>query len=130
MLGRSSPRAWKKESASYSRRDSASADHFTASLYAPAEVQLADRAVAMLERVYWRIGTALYTYPTDVITVALYTREQFRADITQSPEWAGACSMAASACRSPGAKPEHVNEAGQRVLAYRVHPHVHRAARY
>ena len=42
----------------------------------------------MLEAAYLRIGTALYTYPADVITVVLYTREQFH-DITQSPEWAG-----------------------------------------
>jgi hypothetical protein len=44
--------------------------------------------VAILEAAYWRIGTALYTYPADVITVVLYTREQFR-DVTRSPEWAG-----------------------------------------
>jgi hypothetical protein len=54
----------------------------------PAEAQLAERAVAILEAAYLRIGAALYTYPTDVITVVLYTREQFH-DITQSPEWAG-----------------------------------------
>ena len=49
---------------------------------------LADRAVAILEGAYLRIGTALFTYPAEVITVVLYTREQFH-DITQSPDWAG-----------------------------------------
>ena len=54
----------------------------------PAEAELADRAVTLLEADYWRIGTALSTYPTSVITVILYTRDQFR-DITRSPAWAG-----------------------------------------
>ncbi len=54
----------------------------------PAEAELADRAVTALEADYWRIGTALSMYPTGVITVILYTREQFR-DITKSPSWAG-----------------------------------------
>jgi hypothetical protein len=54
----------------------------------PAEAALAAKAVEILEAAFWRIGSALYTYPTEVITVVLYTREQFR-DITQSPDWAG-----------------------------------------
>ena len=62
--------------------------HFTVLFEGPAEAPLADRAVSILEAAYNQIGTALYTYPTDVITVVLYTREQFR-DITQSPAWAG-----------------------------------------
>ena len=54
----------------------------------PAEAPLAARAVEILEKAYWKIGAALYAYPPDVITVVLYTREQFR-DVTQSPAWAG-----------------------------------------
>ena len=54
----------------------------------PAEAELAAKAVEVLEAAYWRIGSALYTYPTGVLTVVLYTREQFR-DITRAPEWAG-----------------------------------------
>ena len=79
---------WKKESALHSRFGQRLSDHFTVMFEGPAESALAERAVAILEAAYWRVGTALYTYPTDVITVVLYTREQFR-DITQSPEWAG-----------------------------------------
>lgn len=79
---------WKKESALHSRFGQRLSDHFTVLFEGPAEAALAERAVAILEGAYWRVGTALYTYPTDVITVVLYTREQFR-DITQSPEWAG-----------------------------------------
>jgi len=80
--------AWKKESALHSRFGQRLSDHFTVLFEGPAEAALADRAVAILEAAYWRIGTALYTHPTDVITVVLYTREQFR-DVTRSPEWAG-----------------------------------------
>ena len=80
--------AWHKEALLHSSFGRKLGDHFTVLFEGPAEADLANRAVAILEAAYWRIGTALYTYPTDVITVILYTREQFR-DITQSPEWAG-----------------------------------------
>jgi hypothetical protein len=43
----------------------------------------------MLETAYWRVGTAMYTFPEQVITVVLYTQQQFR-DITRSPDWAAA----------------------------------------
>lgn len=80
--------AWRKEAALHSGFGRKLGDHFTVLFEGPAESALADRAVEVLEQAYWRIGTALYTYPTEVITVVLYTREQFR-DITQSPDWAG-----------------------------------------
>jgi tetratricopeptide (TPR) repeat protein len=80
--------AWRKEATLHSGFRRKLANHFTVLFEGPAEAELADRAVAVLEAAYLRIGTALFTYPTDVITVVLYTREQFH-DITQSPEWAG-----------------------------------------
>ena len=80
--------AWRKEAALHSGFGRKLGDHFTVLFEGPAEAQLADRAVAILESAYKEIGTALYTYPTEVITVVLYTREQFR-DVTQSPDWAG-----------------------------------------
>lgn len=80
--------AWRRETALHSGFGRKLGDHFTVLFEGPAEAKLADHAVAILETAYTQIGTALYTYPTDVITVVLYTREQFR-DITQSPEWAG-----------------------------------------
>jgi hypothetical protein len=80
--------AWRKEASLHSGFGRRLANHFTVLFEGPAEAQLADRAVAILEAAYLRIGTALYTYPADVITVVLYTRQQFH-DITQSPEWAG-----------------------------------------
>ena len=80
--------AWRKELALHSRFGQRFSDHFTVLFEGPAEAPLAQHAVGVLEAAYWRIGTALGTYPVDVITVVLYTREQFR-DVTQSPEWAG-----------------------------------------
>lgn len=80
--------AWRREATLHSSFARKLGNHFTVLFEGPSEAGLAERAVAILEAAYWRIGTALYTYPADVITVVLYTREQFR-DITQSPEWAG-----------------------------------------
>jgi tetratricopeptide (TPR) repeat protein len=80
--------AWRREAALHSGFGRKLGDHFTILFEGPAEAALAEQAVDILESAYWRIGTALYTYPTEVITVVLYTREQFR-DITQSPDWAG-----------------------------------------
>ena len=80
--------AWRKEAALHNRFGRRYGNHFTVLFEGPAEAQLAERAVAILEEAYVRIGTSLYTYPHDVITVVLYTREQFR-DVTQSPDWAG-----------------------------------------
>jgi tetratricopeptide (TPR) repeat protein len=63
--------------------------HFTVLFEGPADDELARRAVDVLEAAYWRVGTALYTFPDHVITVVLYTEEQFR-DTTRSPSWAAA----------------------------------------
>ena len=63
--------------------------HFTVLFEGPADEELARLAIEMLEAAYWRIGTELSTYQERVITVVLYTQEQFR-DITRSPDWAAA----------------------------------------
>ena len=63
--------------------------HFTVLFEGPADDEMARRAVDVLESAYWRVGTALYTYPDHVITVVLYAEEQFR-DTTRSPSWAAA----------------------------------------
>ena len=78
--------AWRKEADLHSGFRQTLGDHFTVMFEGPAEAELAARAVALLEADYWRIGTALSTYPTGVTTVILYTREQFH-DITRSPSW-------------------------------------------
>lgn len=79
---------WRNEAALHDRFGQKLGDHFTVLFEGPAEAELAQKAVDVLEAAYWRIGAALYTYPAEPVTVILYTREQFR-DVTQSPEWAG-----------------------------------------
>src|SRR5258705_8615134 len=63
--------------------------HFTVLFEGPADEDMARRAVELLESAYWRVGTALYTFPDRVITVVLYTEQQF-LDTTRSPSWAAA----------------------------------------
>lgn len=78
------------------RREAALHDNFFASHGArftvlfegPADEAIASRAIEILEAAYWRVATALAVYPENVITVVLYTQQQFR-DITRSPQWAG-----------------------------------------
>jgi tetratricopeptide (TPR) repeat protein len=79
---------WRKEAALHDRFARKLTDHFTVLFEGPAEAELAAKALEILEAAYWRIGSTLYTYPTDVVTVVLYTREQFR-DVTRAPDWAG-----------------------------------------
>ena len=63
--------------------------HFTVLFEGPMDEAVAQRAVEVLESAYWRVGTALYIFPEHVITVVLYTEEQF-LDTTRSPAWAAA----------------------------------------
>lgn len=63
--------------------------HFTVLFEGPSDEEMARRAVELLESAYWRVGTELYTFPDQIITVVLYTEEQFR-DTTRSPNWAAA----------------------------------------
>jgi tetratricopeptide (TPR) repeat protein len=80
--------SWRSEAALHDKFSQKLGVHFTVLFEGPPEAELAKKAVEILESAYARIGSALYTYPPDVITVILYTREQFR-DVTQSPSWAG-----------------------------------------
>lgn len=79
---------WRKEAALHGGFQQNLSPHFTVLFEGPAEQRLATTAVDLLEAAYWRIGTALLTYPSSIITVVLYTDEQFR-DVTRSPAWAG-----------------------------------------
>jgi tetratricopeptide (TPR) repeat protein len=80
--------SWRKEAALHNRFQQSLSPHFTVLFEGPAEQRLAAAAVDALEAAYWRIGTTLLAYPSGIITVVLYTDEQFR-DITRSPTWAG-----------------------------------------
>jgi tetratricopeptide (TPR) repeat protein len=63
--------------------------HFTVLFEGPADEELSRKALDVLEAAYWRVGTALLTFPDRIIPVILYTEQQFR-DITRSPGWAAA----------------------------------------
>jgi tetratricopeptide (TPR) repeat protein len=80
---------WRRELELHDRFTFKYGDHFTVLFEGPREEALARSAIEILEAAYWRIGTALGVYPAGIITVVLYTNEQFR-DVTQSPDWAAA----------------------------------------
>jgi len=80
---------WRQEAELHGRFNQRLGDHFTVLFEGPAEEAIAARTVELLEAAYWRIGTAIGTFPNEPITVVLYTQEQFK-DITRSPSWAAA----------------------------------------
>jgi tetratricopeptide (TPR) repeat protein len=79
---------WRREAKVSDRFYEARGAHFSVRFEGPADDLAARRIVDLLEEAYWRIGQLMSTYPTNPVTVILYTREQFR-DVTRSPEWAG-----------------------------------------
>jgi tetratricopeptide (TPR) repeat protein len=79
---------WRREVTLHDRMRHEIGNYFTVSFEGPEETELARRALESLDRAYWRVGDLLGgTYPSDPISIVLYTREQFR-DITRSPSWA------------------------------------------
>jgi tetratricopeptide (TPR) repeat protein len=80
--------AWRKEAALHDTFSTRVATHFTILFEGPPDQPLAARVSDLLEAAYWKVGGGLGVYPPDVLTVILYSKEQFR-DVTQSPSWAG-----------------------------------------
>ena len=78
---------WRREADLHDRMRQTIDAHFTVSFEGPEEAGLAALALEALDRAYWRIGDRLATFPTNPVSVVLYTTEQFR-DITRSPPWA------------------------------------------
>ena len=79
---------WRREAALQQTFSTRVAPHFTILFEGPPDRPAAGRVEQLLEGVYWRVGGAIGAYPPGVVTVILYSREQFR-DVTQSPSWAG-----------------------------------------
>jgi len=79
---------WRREADLHGRMTSVAGAWFTVSFEGDADAELAARALASIERAADRIGLVLSTYPSQPISVVLYTSEQFR-DITRAPIWAG-----------------------------------------
>jgi len=80
--------SWKREAEVHSGFSNRIANHFTILFDGPPDQPMAARVSDMVEAVYWQVGAALGAYPKDILTVVLYSKEQFR-DVTQSPSWAG-----------------------------------------
>ena len=78
---------WKREAELHDQMRQAIDDRFTVSFEGPHEEAIATQALESLDRAYWRIGQLLGSYPSEPITVVLYTTQQF-SDITRSPAWA------------------------------------------
>jgi tetratricopeptide (TPR) repeat protein len=79
---------WRGEAAVHQGFEQINDDRFAIMFEGRVEQKLAARATSVLGAAFWRIGKALGAYPSDPITVILYTERQFR-DITGAPEWAG-----------------------------------------
>lgn len=78
---------WRAEQALHTTFLQSASPNFTVLFEGPAEQALAERALALLEDAFWRIGGELGIYPARAITLVLYTQEQF-SDVTRSPKWA------------------------------------------
>ena len=77
---------WRKQASLDREFFQSQGTHFTVLFDGPSDEPLAAKTVEILEQAYWRIGSALSTFPDQNITVVLYTEEQFR-DVTRSPDW-------------------------------------------
>jgi tetratricopeptide (TPR) repeat protein len=79
---------WRREAALHGRLEERSTARFKVLFEGGTQKATGDRVAAVLESVYWRIGKALNTYPSETLTVILYSNRQFQ-DITRAPAWAG-----------------------------------------
>ena len=77
---------WRKEHELQRRFHEVRTDHFTALFESATDEPLVREVVGRLEAAYWRVGGTLGVYPSQPISVVLYTREQFGA-ITKLADW-------------------------------------------
>jgi hypothetical protein len=77
---------WRKEAAVHEKLSVRNDARFSVTFDGQSEHTLAVRAVAMLDRAFWRIGERIGAYPSNRILVTFYTEQQFR-DITHMPAW-------------------------------------------
>ena len=77
---------WRKEAAVHSTLVERNGARFSIIFDGRADQALASRASAVLERSFWTIGQKIGAYPSNRITVTLYTEQQFR-DIAHVPAW-------------------------------------------
>lgn len=80
--------AWRKESALHGRFAETPGVRFRVLFEGQTQQALGDRVARVLESAYWSVGKTLNTYPSETLTVILYTDRQFQ-DVTRAPAWAG-----------------------------------------
>lgn len=80
---------WRKELATHRALVTRNDGRFSIVFEGRTESALADHAIATLEAAYWRIAQALDSFPSNRVTVTLYTEQQFR-ELTNAPDWASA----------------------------------------
>jgi tetratricopeptide (TPR) repeat protein len=78
---------WKPEAKVQNDSYEARGAHFSVRFQGPADDLVARRILELLEDAYRRVGGVLASYPTEPVTVMLYTQEQFRAS-SNAPDWA------------------------------------------
>jgi tetratricopeptide (TPR) repeat protein len=78
--------AWRKESTLHRNLTQRNDGRFSVVFEGRTDRALAERAIATLDTAYWRIGKAIGAFPSNSISVTLYTEQQFR-DLTGAPEW-------------------------------------------
>jgi tetratricopeptide (TPR) repeat protein len=78
---------WRRESSVHNSYVERPADHFRILYEGGSQPGIGNRVARVLESGYRRIGQTLNSYPTDRLTVILYTNRDFQ-DITRSPSWA------------------------------------------
>ena len=79
---------WRRESSVHDTLEERADLRFRILFEGTAQQPIAARVSRVLEHAYWSVGKALNSYPSETITVLLYTERQFE-DITRSPSWAG-----------------------------------------
>ncbi|HEV3483881.1 MAG TPA: tetratricopeptide repeat protein [Vicinamibacterales bacterium] len=79
---------WRKESALHGALTETPGVRFRVLFEGQTQQALGDRVARVLESAYWTVGKTLNTYPSETLTVILYTDRQFQ-DVTRAPAWAG-----------------------------------------
>jgi tetratricopeptide (TPR) repeat protein len=78
---------WRHESKVHDSYVEKPAEHFRILYEGGTQQMIGDRVARVLEAGYQRIGRTLNSYPSETLTVILYTNREFQ-DITRSPSWA------------------------------------------
>jgi tetratricopeptide (TPR) repeat protein len=78
---------WRRESSVHNSYLEKPAGHFRILYEGSAQQAIGDRVASVLESGYTTIGRTLNSYPSETVTVILYTNREFQ-DITRSPSWA------------------------------------------